>query len=201
MLRAIQADRGVLASLSSAQRRELLTLAGLVAKPERDELRRMAKAFRRHDRLAERRQDQQALETAGLRVQRRRETYAPLWLPPPAAQGAGARPQLGSARACYVCKQPYSDVHRYYDSMCTPCGDFNYAKRLQSANLHGRVALVTGARVKIGYQAALMLLRAGAQVVVGTRTTVHVATSYAQEPDYPDICVRLRPLHHDSSPP
>src|SRR5690606_4322590 len=156
ILLAIQADRGVLASLSPAQRRELLMLAGLVAKPERDELRRMAKAFRRRDRMAERRQDQQALETAGLRVQRRHETYAPLWLPPPAAQDTGAHAQLGAARACYVCKQPYTAIHRYYDSMCTSCGDFNYAKRLQSANLHGRVALVTGARVKIGYQAALM---------------------------------------------
>src|SRR5690606_30064335 len=123
VLQLIRADRGALASLSQQQRRELLTLAGLVAKPDRDELRRMARAFRRAERQAALQQDRQNLETAGLRVQRRRETYAPLWLPPPdTAPDAAARPRLGTARACYVCKQPYTEVHRFYDSMCTACG-------------------------------------------------------------------------------
>ncbi len=36
-------------------------------------------------------------------------------------------------------------------------------------DLTGRVAIVTGARVKIGYQAAILLLRAGARVIVTTR--------------------------------
>jgi NAD(P)-dependent dehydrogenase (short-subunit alcohol dehydrogenase family) len=44
--------------------------------------------------------------------------------------------------------------------MCEPCGDFNYAKRELTADLDRHYALVTGARVKIGYQAALKLLRA-----------------------------------------
>ena len=56
-------------------------------------------------------------------------------------------------RDCYVCKQPFAKVHRYYDSMCESCGDFNYAKREQTADLSGQYALITGARVKIGYQA------------------------------------------------
>ena len=85
------------------------------------------------------------------------------------AQPSPERPALNAARACYVCKQPYTQVHRYYDSMCRECGDFNYARREHSADLSGRVALVTGARVKIGYQAALKLLRAGARVVALTR--------------------------------
>jgi NAD(P)-dependent dehydrogenase (short-subunit alcohol dehydrogenase family) len=129
-------------------------------------------------------------------VQRLRDTYAPLWLPPPdeaaADPGVGARPALNAARNCYVCKQPYTEVHRYYDSMCQPCGDFNYAKREQSADLRGRVAVVTGARVKIGYQAALKLLRAGAQVVALTRFPVDAAARYAQEPDYPEWSDRLQ---------
>ncbi|MEY2855138.1 MAG: hypothetical protein RL030_2270, partial [Pseudomonadota bacterium] len=186
VLKAIETDRGVLTQLTAEQRRELLTLAGRVAKPERQDLRRMAKAFRRAERELAQLQDRQALEGAGLRVQRRSEIYAPLWLPPPDAVEAGVddRPQLSAERACYVCKQPYAAVHRYYDSMCQPCGDFNYAKREQSANLEGRVALVTGARVKIGFQAVLKLLRAGAQVVALTRFPVDAAERYAQEPDY-----------------
>ena len=75
-----------------------------------------------------------------------------------------SEPHLNKERDCYVCKQPFSKVHRYYDSMCEPCGEFNYAKREQTADLSGRYALVTGARVKIGYQASLKLLRAGAHV-------------------------------------
>jgi NAD(P)-dependent dehydrogenase (short-subunit alcohol dehydrogenase family) len=193
VLRAAHADRGVLASLSREQRRELLMLAGLVAKPDREELRRLAKAFRRAERQAGLLQDRQSLEAAGLRVQRRSESFSPLWLPPPAPEGeAQPRPKLGAARACYVCKQPYTEVHRYYDAMCTPCGDFNYAKRSQTANLAGRVALVTGARVKIGYQAALMLLRADAQVVVVTRFPVDAAARYAGEPDYAAFRDRLQ---------
>jgi hypothetical protein len=127
-----------------------------------------------------------------LRQQRRSETYAPLWLPPPESQAPDERPGLSAARACYVCKQPYTNVHRYYDSMCQACGDFNYGKREQTANLDGRFALVTGARVKIGFQASLKLLRAGAHVVATTRFPVDAAERYAQEPDYAVFCGRLQ---------
>ena len=83
-------------------------------------------------------------------------------------------------------------MHRYYDSLCEPCGDFNYAKREQTADLAGHYALVTGARVKIGYQAALKLLRAGAHVVVTTRFPVDAASRYANEPDFPEFRARLQ---------
>lgn len=192
VLKAIEMDRGVLTRLTQDERRELLTLAGLIAKPDGKDLRRMAKAFRRAERGLLQQQDRQALERAGLRQQRRSETYAPLWLPPPESQGSDEQPELSAARACYVCKQPYTNVHRYYDSMCQACGDFNYAKREQSANLDGRYALVTGARVKIGFQASLKLLRAGAHVVATTRFPVDAAERYAQEPDYAAFRDRLQ---------
>jgi NAD(P)-dependent dehydrogenase (short-subunit alcohol dehydrogenase family) len=201
VLRAVHADRGCLTRLTAEQRRELLTLAGLVAKPERHELVRMAKAFRRAERQSAQQQDRQAIEQAGLRLQRRSATYAPLWLPPPEAAAEAAavaegpvaqRPGLRKALSCYVCKQPYTEVHRYYDSMCHACGDFNYAKREQTADLRGRFALVTGARVKIGFQAALKLLRAGAHVVVVTRFPVDAAARYAQEPDFGAFRERLQ---------
>ena len=193
VLRAIEADRSQLTQVSQAQRRELLTLAGLVAKPERHDLVKMAKAFRRAERAAARERDAQIIQRTGLRIQRRATRYTPLWLPPPpAAEPAQPPATLGNALNCYVCKQPFTLTHRYYDSMCRECGDFNYAKREQTADLSGRFALVTGARVKIGFQAALKLLRAGAHVCVTTRFPADAAGRYALESDYPQFKERLQ---------
>src|SRR5690242_4327467 len=192
VLRAIEADRSHLTRLTQEQRRELLTLAGLVAKPERHDLVRMAKAFRRAEREAAKEQDRKAIEQAALRVQRRSPVYAPLRLEPPKPEDLDDRPRLNRERACYVCKQPFTKVHRYYDSMCEPCGDFNYSKREQSADLTGEYALVTGARVKIGYQASLKLLRAGAHVIVTTRFPIDAADRYATEPDFAKFKDRLQ---------
>jgi NAD(P)-dependent dehydrogenase (short-subunit alcohol dehydrogenase family) len=192
VLRAIEADRSHLTRFTQEQRRELLTLAGLVAKPERHDLVKMAKAFRRAEREAAKEQDRKAIEQAGLRVQRRAPVFAPLWLEPPKPADLDERPRLNRERDCYVCKQPFSKVHRFYDSMCEPCGDFNYAKREQTADLSGQYALITGARVKIGFQASLKLLRAGAHVIVTTRFPVDAADRYSQEPDYASYRERLQ---------
>ena len=189
VLRAIDADRSHLTRLSRELRRELLTFAGLVAKPERHDLVRMAKAFRRAEREAAQAHDRKLIDQAVLRVQRRSPVYAPLRLEPPPVE---QRAELNRELACYVCKQPYTKMHHYYDSLCEPCGDFNYAKREQRADLAGHYALVTGARVKIGYRAALKLLRAGAHVAVTTRFPVDAASRYAREPDFAAFRERLR---------
>jgi NAD(P)-dependent dehydrogenase (short-subunit alcohol dehydrogenase family) len=196
VLRAIEADRGVLAELSPERRRELLMTAGLIAKPERHDLVRMAKAFRRAEREAVKAHDQELIERAGQRVQRRATVYTPLWLPPPENDRQNARSDetqdLHRERTCYVCKKPYAKVHRYYDSLCEDCGELNYAKRSQSADLCGQHALVTGARVKIGFQAALKLLRAGAHVIATTRFPIDAADRYSKEPDFSEFRGRLQ---------
>ena len=192
VLRAIEADRSHLTRLPREQRRELLTLAGLVAKPERRDLVRMAKAFRRADREAAKAHDRDLVERAALRVQRKSPVYAPLKLELPRPEDVDERASLRQERTCYVCKQPFAKVHRYYDSMCEACGDFNYAKRELTADLDGHYALVTGARVKIGFQAALKLLRAGAHVVVTTRFPVDAASRYSLEPDFAAFRDRLQ---------
>jgi NAD(P)-dependent dehydrogenase (short-subunit alcohol dehydrogenase family) len=191
VLLAIDADRSQLTRLSQAQRRELVTLAGRVAKPERHSMVQMAKAFRRADREAAKERDRTALEQTALRVQRRSEVYRPLWLERPAPEALHDQRTVNRERNCYVCKQLYTNLHRYYDSMCDACGDFNYAKREQTADLTGQYALVTGARVKIGYQASLKLLRAGAHVIALTRFPVDAADRYSQEADYAEFCERL----------
>ena len=193
VLRGIEADRSHLTRMTQEERRELLTLAGLVAKPERHNLVQMAKAFRRAEREAAKERDRKVLERAGLRIQRQSAVYTPLWLEPPKPEDSGnERPELQQERSCYVCKQPFVKMHRYYDSMCEACGDFNYAKREQTADLSGHYALVTGARVKIGFQASLKLLRAGAHVIVTTRFPIDAADRYSRESDFAAFRDRLQ---------
>ena len=57
---------------------------------------------------------------------------------------------LSAPRNCYVCKKSYARRHPFYDCLCPVCGDLNFSKRQQTANLEGKVALVTGASTGIG---------------------------------------------------
>ena len=54
------------------------------------------------------------------------------------------------------------------------------------------MALITGERLKIGYQASLMMLRAGARVIATTRFPHDAAQRYAREADYGQWSGRLQ---------
>ena len=62
---------------------------------------------------------------------------------------------------------------------------------VRRARWRGRVALLTGGRVKIGYQAGLKLLRCGAHLIVTTRFPRDSASRYSQEPDFAEWSDRL----------
>jgi len=85
-------------------------------------------------------------------------------------------------KRCYICKKKARD-HWFYDSMCKSCGDFNYMKRTQECDLRGRVFLVTGGRIKIGFKIVLILLRNGARVIVTTRFPKEAAVRFGKEKD------------------
>jgi len=93
------------------------------------------------------------------------------------------KPEASERQHCYVCKQKYSTIHDFYDQLCPSCAALNFRKRTERADLRGRVALLTGGRVKIGYQTGLKLLRSGARLIVTTRFPRDAATRYASEPD------------------
>lgn len=102
-------------------------------------------------------------------------------------------PKKGDFRLnCNVCKSEYLNRHPFYHQLCPRCGDFNYMKRLSSANLTGYVCLVTGGRVRIGYQIVLKLLRAGATVITTTRWVYDAANRYSQEADFESFRDRLQ---------
>jgi NAD(P)-dependent dehydrogenase (short-subunit alcohol dehydrogenase family) len=192
--------------LDEEQHRRLRRAAGRLARPESEAKRRFARARRRRERHAGRLRDDAALEARSNRAQKRALAFP---APPPdldvsdehrrllahqarERERAPDTPRLESPRDCYVCKATYFELHSHYDSMCPTCAALNWAKRHQSADLAGRVALVTGARVKIGFEAALMLLRAGARVIATTRFVVDAAERFGREPDFETWRQRLR---------
>ena len=85
---------------------------------------------------------------------------------------------------CYCCNQMISKPHQMYASMCEGCGDYNQTKRHATIDLNGRIAIVTGGRVKLGFSVAQRLLRCGAQVIITTRFPHDAATRFAACPDF-----------------
>lgn len=192
LLEEIEADRGLLATTSQETRKRLMKAAGRLSVADHRDLRKFRKAQAKRRREAKRKADTAVLNSTGIRAARAAAVFAtpgrdaPLPLAAPEVEE-----ELHKARSCYVCKAKFTRPHAFYDSMCATCGDFNFAKRTQTSDLTGRVALVTGARVKIGYQAAIKLLRAGAKVIVTTRFPNDAATRYAAEKDASDWDDRL----------
>ena len=139
---------------------------------------------RRHDgRRAERLRQQtedRALQATTAMVQIQRDAVPAAALPPPAAAVVRT---LNQPECCYICKQDYTELHFFYHLLCPKCAAFNYEMRHLSADLTGRTALVTGGRVKIGFQTVLRLLRDGAKVIVTTRFPLAAARRFHAEAD------------------
>ncbi|WP_119582865.1 SDR family NAD(P)-dependent oxidoreductase [Streptomyces europaeiscabiei] len=97
----------------------------------------------------------------------------------PAAGGGGV---LLKPRHCYVCKTSYRQVDSFYHRLCPRCAADNTARRGLSTDLSGRRALLTGGRVKIGFQLALMMLRDGADLLVTSRFPHDTVRRFRAEP-------------------
>jgi len=85
---------------------------------------------------------------------------------------------------CYLCGTRTKDVHWFYHQLCSTCGTTAYDKRNFQKDLSGQKAIVTGGRVKLGYQIALKLLRAGADVIITSRCWKNALNRYEDEPDF-----------------
>ena len=211
-LEAIRDDYEVLAELSLDDRRRFLMAAGQVARPGPWAKRELATAARERRQAENRAADNKLLAETGIRRSRRQRVFTPWTLgakvdrlgdgevTPNRIITDGATPErappkeppvLSDEVHCYICKDNYRELHFFYDALCPPCAELNWNKRTPSADLSCRVALVTGARVKIGFHAALMLLRSGAHVVVTTRFPSNAHDRYEAEEDYAEWSDRL----------
>ncbi|WP_425461463.1 SDR family oxidoreductase [Kitasatospora viridis] len=175
-------DRGGLGGLGAElpTRAELDAYSGLLRRlrrlpldhPVRLRTEREAESFvreGRHARRKARRAEVSAADAAALAgtatgAPGRRED-APLALPARPGPVAG----LLRPRRCYVCKSLYHRVDGFYHALCAACADDNRRRRGLRTDLTGRRVLLTGGRVKIGFQLALMMLRDGAELVVTSR--------------------------------
>ncbi|MBX3034006.1 MAG: SDR family oxidoreductase [Bdellovibrionaceae bacterium] len=193
LLEELSSDSARFASLPEDLRQSLMAAAGRLSRPARDQIRARNRQIDRERRQKRDEADRQVRAGTGIRQARQQTVFtAPeRWLSPPPDSAAAEETHLKKPNNCYVCKAEYTKLHHFYDSMCPSCAELNYQKRFQTAPLHGQVAVITGARLKIGYQSALMMLRAGAKVIVTTRFPVDAASRFAREKDFSEWGARL----------
>ena len=197
LLEKAAGNRALLAELSVQERTRLLKAAGDIYCPDVRERRRLVKARSRQRKNDKLNADQTVLNQTGIRTLRRKPVFTTPNLPPPPkvepheVNHDSPTHKVAEPQNCYICKKDYSTIHHFYDQLCPGCAELNFRKRTELADLRGRVALLTGGRVKIGYQAGIKLLRAGAQLIVSTRFPRDCAMRYAQEPDFAEWGHRL----------
>jgi NAD(P)-dependent dehydrogenase (short-subunit alcohol dehydrogenase family) len=192
ILEMLNRDTDQIFDIPLDQRIALITQAGRLSRPQRDELNRRKKNAKKKLEKAAASQDKLARNKTGIRSAREASVFvAPKMIASENEPVKSARLSV-APRECYVCKDVFTTLHHFYDTMCESCGDFNYAKRFQTADLTGQVALVTGSRLKIGYHITLMMLRAGATVIATTRFPVDSAIRYAKEEDFENWGHRLK---------
>jgi len=191
-LKALNTDTDQLFDLSADVRAELMKTAGQLSRPDRDEFIRRKKDGKKAAKRKMIERDKHARKETGIRSARESVVFeAPKLLPQHNIQNRDEQ-ELESPRNCYVCKEMFTKLHHFYDTMCNDCADYNYAKRFQTADLTDQVAVVTGSRLKIGYHITLILLRSGATVVATTRFPVDSAIRFAAEEDYDKWSNRLK---------
>jgi NAD(P)-dependent dehydrogenase (short-subunit alcohol dehydrogenase family) len=199
LLEEIVADRGLLASLNREDYQRFVSLVEQVYHPDAVARRRLVKETIRRRKAEKTRQDEEKLHQTGIRELRRKPVFTtPNYFPSSegraAAEGETEEPETRGSHGpqhCYICKRDFTEIHHFYDQLCIDCAEFNFRKRTELADLTGRVALLTGGRVKIGYQAGIKLLRCGAELIVTTRFPRDSAVRYSTEPDFAEWGHRL----------
>lgn len=191
-LEALNSDTDQIFEIPKDKRLALLMAAGVLSRPSREEFQRRKKDAKKAQKRKLVERDKHARKNTGIRSAREALVFEAPKMIALTGEEAKKRLKLESPRNCYVCKKVYHELHHFYDTMCEECGDFNYTKRYQTADLTDQVALVTGSRLKIGYHITLMMLRAGATVIATTRFPVDSALRFSKEDDFHEWGHRLK---------
>lgn len=195
-LQRVVAEPEVVNSLGPEEKAAFFNAAGDVFCPDPEIRRRRTKLLRKQREANRAKADDQILDETGIRTLRAKpvfttpDVFAPVDFEQRDVDDTTVR-ETADAQHCYVCKRKYHLVHHFYDQLCVECGDLNFAKRGELADMTGMTALLTGGRVKIGYQAGIKLLRCGADLIVATRFARDAAQRYAAEPDFDEWSDRL----------
>ncbi len=184
ILKVLNEDTDQIFEIPKEERIELIKEAGRLSRPSREEFARRKKDAKKAARRKALERDKRARNSTGIRSAREASVFVAPKMISLTGEEKNNEKRHVAPRNCYVCKTVFTKLHHFYDTMCESCGDFNYAKRFQTANMRGQVALVTGSRLKIGYHITLMMLRAGATVIATTRFPVDSALRYAKESDF-----------------
>ena len=179
-------DTDQIFDIPKEQRIALIKAAGQFSRPDRAEFSRRKKDGKAVAKRKQEKKDRTARKETGIRSAREASIFMAPKLLRMNDLASKEQLELETPRNCYVCKTEFTKMHHFYDSMCTDCGDFNYAKRFQTADVNGQIAVITGSRLKIGYHITLMLLRGGATVIATTRFPVDSALRFAKEEDFAD---------------
>ena len=195
ILEKIADQSELLADLPEPERIALITVAGKISRPDKKEIKKRNKDRKKLKRLAIVKKERRLRAATGIRKARGTDVFtAPRQISfnDNETRNKNKTPRLSTPRNCYVCKTEFTQLHHFYDTMCPECADLNYQKRFQTASLKGQVVLITGSRLKIGYQATLMMLKAGARVIATTRFPKDSALRFSREPDFSDWGHRLQ---------
>ena len=196
-LESLASDRGLISALSPAERTRLFNAAGNLFEPDVARRRQSGKAARRRAKASKLERDEAVLSETGIRVLREKPVFtSPNVFAPSAFEQVDVDDDPGfrdlvESRHCYVCKRHYSRFTISTTSCARSAATSTSASAPRPPTSRGRVALLTGGRVKIGYQAGIKLLRAGARLIVTTRFPRDSAARYAREPDFGEWGDRL----------
>ncbi|KYG72063.1 short subunit dehydrogenase [Roseivirga ehrenbergii] len=191
VLESLNANTNQIFDIPKEERLALIIAAGTFSRPSKEELLKRKRGAKKVIKKKIAAKDKEARNATGIRSAREASIFIAPTMIDLTGKEHEKEVELESPRECYVCKTTFNKLHHFYDTMCKECGDFNYAKRFQTADLTGQVALVTGSRLKIGYHITLMMLRAGATVIATTRFPIDSALRFSKEADFKDWGHRL----------
>ncbi|MFK7918755.1 MAG: SDR family NAD(P)-dependent oxidoreductase [Ilumatobacter sp.] len=200
VLREVIEAPELLNELGAEDKAAFFNAAGDVFCPDPDIRRRRTKLLQQQRRSERAERDEATLAETGIRALRSKpvfttpDVFAPNAFEQTTVPDDPTTPPFRETvedQHCYICKRLYREIHHFYDQLCAECASLNFAKRGELADMAGMVVLLTGGRVKIGYQAGIKLLRCGAELIVATRFPRDAAERYAAEPDFAEWGDRL----------